>query len=76
MNDNLCVLNPNFLHDNNYYKYDSFIKLDIKSYYKSIDHDLLKKKLKRKIRKKEIIDLIFLAITTPSISLPIKLSYL
>lgn len=58
--------------DNNYYKYDSFIKLDIKSYYKSIDHDLLKKKLKRKIRKKEIIDLIFLAITTPSISLPIK----
>lgn len=58
--------------DNNYYKYDSFIKLDIKSYYKSINHDLLKRKLKRKIRKKEIIDLIFSAITTPSISLPIR----
>ena len=56
----------------NCYKYDSFIKLDIKSYYKSINHDLLKKKLRRKIRKKEIIDLIFSAITTPSVSLPIR----
>lgn len=58
--------------NSNRYEYDSFIKLDINSYYKSINHDLLKKKLKRKIRKKEIIDLIFSAITTPSISLPIR----
>lgn len=53
------------------YKYDVFIKLDIKSYYKSINHDLLNKKLKKRIRKKEILNLIFSAITTPSISLPI-----
>ncbi|SFJ23971.1 Retron-type reverse transcriptase [Terrisporobacter glycolicus] len=57
--------------NSNFYKYDSFIKLDIESYYKSINHDLLKKILRRKIRKKEIIDLIFSAITTPSVSLPI-----
>lgn len=54
------------------YKYDSFVKLDISSYYKSIDHNLLKKKLRKKIRKKEIIDLIFSAITTQSVSLPIN----
>lgn len=58
--------------NSNCYKYDSFIKLDIKSYYKSINHELLKKILRRKIRKKEIIDLIFSAITTPSVSLPIR----
>lgn len=58
--------------NSNCYKYDSFIKLDIKSYYKSINHELLKKILIRKIREKEILDLIFSAITTPSVSLPIR----
>lgn len=55
-----------------YCKYDSFIKIDIKSYYKSINHNLLRKKLNKEIKEKEIIDLIFSAIATPSVSLPIR----
>lgn len=47
---------------NNSKTFDSFIKLDLKDYYGSIDHDLLLKTIKRKIRKKEIIYLIIGAI--------------
>lgn len=51
--------------------YDSFIKLDIKSFYSTICQEVLFKKLKRQIRKKEILNLIKKAIQTPAISLPV-----
>lgn len=44
----------------------SFLRIDIKSYYPSIPHDQLLKAIKRKIRKKEIIQLISSAIKTPT----------
>ena len=48
--------------------YDRYIKLDIKRFYSSINHSLLEIKLKKKIRKKEALDLIFKAIKTPTVS--------
>lgn len=53
-------------------KYTHFIKIDIKSFYSSINQEKLLKALKAKIRKKEIISLIKGAITTPSISVNAK----
>ena len=47
------------------YKY--YIKIDIKNFYSNIDHKILLEKLKRKFRKKEIIDLIEKAIRTETI---------
>lgn len=48
--------------------YDYFIKLDIKAFYASIDQDILLKKLRKKIRKSVIIDLITKAIKTTTFS--------
>lgn len=48
--------------------YDSFIKIDIKGFYGSISHDKLIKKLKNKIRKKEVIHLIEKSIKTDSLT--------
>jgi len=45
-------------------KYGSVIRLDIKDYFPSINHDILFKKLKNKIRKKEILYLLRKAICT------------
>lgn len=45
-------------------KYDTFIKIDIKSFYASINHKKLLKKIKAKIRKKELYTLIENAIKT------------
>ncbi len=42
--------------------FDGYIKIDISAFYPSIDHDLLMKILRRKIRKKEILSLIKKAI--------------
>lgn len=39
-------------------KYNCFIKLDVKDYYPSINHEILLKQIKTKIRKKEILKLI------------------
>jgi len=47
---------------NNSNTFDSFIKLDLKDYYGSVDHDLLLKTISKRIRKKEIIYLIIGAI--------------
>lgn len=47
--------------------FDSFIRVDIRNFYPSIDHDILLKKIKRKIRKKEIIQLIDNALKTPTV---------
>lgn len=48
--------------------FDSFLKLDISDFYGSIDHDILQKKLNKKIRKKEFHDLLIKAITTPTVA--------
>lgn len=42
--------------------YDSFIKIDIINFYPSINHDILLEKLKKRIRKKSIINLILKSI--------------
>lgn len=52
--------------------YDCFIKLDIKSFYASIDQEKLMSILKKKIRKQEILLLIWSAIKTESLSYPVK----
>lgn len=53
-------------------EYTHFIKLDLKTFYGSIDHDILFKKIKLKIRKPAIVSLINKAIKTSAISYPIK----
>lgn len=53
-------------------KYSHFIKIDIKSFYSSINQENFLKILKVKIRKKEIISLIEDAITATSISVSAK----
>lgn len=45
-------------------QFDAFIKLDIKTFYPSIDQKLLMKTLRRKVRKKEICSLIEKSIRT------------
>lgn len=52
--------------------YESFIKIDISKFYSSINHRKLLRIIGRKIRKKEIKSLIQKAISTETISLPIK----
>lgn len=52
--------------------YDCYIKLDVKSFYGSINHELLLKVIKKKIRKPEIVALIENAIKTEAIAYPIK----
>lgn len=44
-------------------QYDCFIKLDVKDYYPSINHEVLLKQIKTRIKKPEIIKLIIAAIT-------------
>lgn len=53
-------------------QYTHFIKLDIKTFFASIDQILLINIIKKKIRKKEAISLITKAIQTPSLSYPVK----
>lgn len=57
---------------NNLPSFDSFIKLDVSSFYASIKHDVLLRKLRGKIKKPEIIDLIQKAIETESLRYPVK----
>ena len=66
------VIINNIFNDLKYGKYECFIKIDIKTFYASINHDILKKKLGNKIRKPELIKLIEGAIQTPSLEIPIK----
>ncbi|CAK8583846.1 hypothetical protein BMEGG_06104 [Priestia megaterium] len=48
--------------------YDSFIKIDIKSFYDNINHNILISKLSKKIRKPLVKNLIMNAIRTPTVS--------
>lgn len=49
-------------------RYDYFLRLDIKDFYPSIIHNVLLKIVKRKVRKKEIVNLIYDAIKKPIVS--------
>lgn len=49
-------------------KFDTYLKFDLKRFYSSINHNLLLKTLRRRMRKKELLDLIEDAITTPSVA--------
>jgi len=48
-------------------KYTAFIKLDVKGFYQSIDHDVLIHQLKSKISEPEILTEIIASITTPTV---------
>ncbi len=48
-------------------EFDSFIKIDLSSFYSSIPQEKLLTTLKKRIRKKEIIELIHKAIKTPTV---------
>ena len=52
--------------------YEMFIKLDIKSFYASINQGVLVRKIKQRIRKPEILHLIESAIQTESLLIPVK----
>lgn len=54
--------------------YGSFIKIDIAKFYASIDHETLLRIVRRKIRKREVLDLVSKAISTPSAPLGMKAS--
>ena len=64
-----CIINKL---SNEIGKYDCFIKIDIKSFYGSINHDKLLEMLSKRIRKKEILSLITKAIKTSTIANPVK----
>ncbi len=53
-------------------KYSGFIRLDIKNFYPSIDHDILESNIRRKIRKKEILELIHNCLSKKTVSKPSK----
>lgn len=53
-------------------KYTHFIKLDVRSFYATIDQDKLIEIMKRKIRKNEILSITWNAIRTEAITYPIK----
>lgn len=53
-------------------KFDYFIRMDIKKFYPSIDHDELLRRLRRRIRDEKTLALILSAIRTPTVSEGIK----
>lgn len=48
--------------------YDGFIKLDVADFYPSVQHKELHSRLRKKIKSPEIIDFIFSAVTSPTVS--------
>lgn len=56
--------------------YNYFIKIDIEKFYDNINHDMLISKVKRKVRKEELINLISNAIKTPTISSTTRKPYI
>lgn len=49
-------------------KYDGYIKLDVANFYPSVQHDILRTQLRKRIRQKSILDQIFSAVTSPTVS--------
>lgn len=47
--------------------YDGYVKIDITKFYSSIDHTILLKKVRRKVRKKEAIEFLVNAVSTETI---------
>lgn len=47
--------------------YDSFVRIDVKDFYPSVDHNVLIGELATRIRKKEILRIIRAAIATPTV---------
>ena len=54
-------------------QYDSYVKVDITRFYSSIDHEILLSKIRKKIRKKEILLFLTNAITTATVPEGVKL---
>lgn len=46
--------------------YDTFVRVDVKDFYPSIDHDILMTQLKARIRKAEVLRILRRAIATPT----------
>ena len=61
---NLCQIQ----HQENYY----ILKCDISKFFASIDHDILKEKLKRRIKDKEALDIVFKVIDSDENGLSIR----
>ncbi|KAB0597400.1 RNA-directed DNA polymerase [Cupriavidus pauculus] len=53
-------------------EYSHFAKLDIKEFYPSIQHHLLLTRLRRRMRKKDLLDLISAALETPTVPHPTR----
>ncbi|MFM5093222.1 reverse transcriptase domain-containing protein [Aeromonas rivipollensis] len=53
-------------------KFDSYIKLDVSNFYPSIKHNILRSQLWKRIRQPHILDIIFSAVTAPSVLLSRK----
>ncbi|MBI1889280.1 MAG: RNA-dependent DNA polymerase [Burkholderiales bacterium] len=53
-------------------EFSHFIKVDVENFYPSIDHAILVQKLRAKVRKPEIIQLVLNGITNPTLPLPNK----
>lgn len=48
-------------------QFDGYVKIDITKFYSSINHDILRKKIWKKVRKKEALDFLSKAISTQTI---------
>ncbi len=49
-------------------QYNHYIKIDIENFYPSIDHEILLKQIRKKVRKKEFINLVKKAVTQETVS--------
>ena len=50
-------------------KYDSFVRVDVKDFYPSIDHRAIRTKLRSRVRQSQLLTLVMRAISTPTVSL-------
>lgn len=49
-------------------EYNSFIKIDIKNFYDNIDHQIILKEIKKKIKDKSVLSLVEKALTNPTVA--------
>lgn len=49
-------------------KFDGYIKLDVSNFYPSVQHDVLRSQLRKRIRHQVILEQIFSAVTSPTVS--------
>lgn len=48
-------------------QFDTFVRLDVKDFYPSIPHGVVKSRISRRIRKPQLVDLLMKAISTPTV---------